>query len=326
MQTKRLRNLAFTTDLHEILDSFETHGVRGLPFKGPALSAAAYGDATVREYNDLDLLVHPDDIPTAADILEERGYEWREDTPRLDDAALLGGPVTKSIVHEYEMRGPEFEAELRWRVGDAERPFCSPFGDLWDRRDTVAVGGQPLPALAPSDRLLALAFHGTKHRWYLLKWLCDFVAALESATVDWTRVFTRARDGGVERKLLLGAALARDVFDYDLPAPVSARLRTDDRATELAETAIESLVSEELRAPTRLETVRFYIASSDSLTALVPFLLRYSALHPTYSEYRFCPLPGPLHPLYYVIWPLRTLLETTSGRRQRAEGPGDGPA
>ncbi|RKS82368.1 putative nucleotidyltransferase-like protein [Haloarcula quadrata] len=319
VQGKRMRNLAFTTELQEILERFETRGVRAVPFKGPALSVAAYDDATVREYNDLDLLVHPEDIPAAADILEERGYEWRGGTPRLDDAALLGGPVTKAIVHEYEMRGPEFDVELRWRVGDAERPFSTSFGELWDRRDTVSVGGQPLPALAQPDRLLVLAFHGTKHRWYLLKWLCDFVAALEAAETDWPHVLVRARETGVERNLLLGAALARAVFGYALPAPLLDRLRSDGRVSELAEAVVESLAAGTPQAPTQFEAARFYLAASDSMTALVPLLLLHSSLHPTYSEYQFCPLPGPMHPLYYVIWPLRLLLETPQWRRQLSE-------
>jgi len=319
VQGKRMRNLAFTTELQEIIERFETRGVRAIPFKGPVLSAATYDDATVREYNDLDLLVHSEDITVAADILEERGYEWRGGTPRLDDAALLGGPVTKAIVHEYEMRGPEFDVELRWRVGDAERPFSPPFAELWDRRDTVAVGGQPLPALAQPDRLLVLAFHGTKHRWYLLKWLCDFVAALESTEADWPHVLARAREAGVERNLLLGAALARDVFGYALPAPILDRLRTDDRVTELARDVVESLATGTPQAPTRLEAARFYLAASDSATALVPFILLHSSLHPTYSEYQFCPLPGPLHPLYYVTWPFRLLLEAPRWQRQQSE-------
>lgn len=323
LQGKRMRNLAFTTELQQIIDRFETRGVRAIPFKGPVLSAATYDDATVREYNDLDLLVHPEDITVAADILEERGYEWRGGTPRLDDAALLGGPVTKAIVHEYEMRGPEFDVELRWRVGDAERPFTTPFGELWDRRDTVPVGGQPLPALAQPDRLLVLAFHGTKHRWYLLKWLCDFVAALESMKADWSHVLARARETGVERTLLLGAALARTVFGYTPPAPILDRLRTDDRVTELTEAVVESLATGTPQAPTQFEAARFYLAASDSATALIPLLLLHSSLHPTYSEYQFCPLPGPLHPLYYVIWPLRLLLEVPQWQRQRSEEPLD---
>ncbi|AUG47145.1 hypothetical protein BVU17_06245 [Haloarcula taiwanensis] len=325
VQGKQMRNLAFTTELQQILKRFEARGVRAIPFKGPALSAAAYDDATVREYNDLDLLVHPEDIPVAADILEERGYEWHGGTPRLDDAALLGGPVTKAIVHEYEMRGPDFDVELRWRVGDAERPFSIPFSELWDHRDTVSVGGQPLPALAQPDRLLVLAFHGTKHRWYLLKWLCDFVAALESREADWPHVLARARETGVERNLLLGAALAHSVFGYSLPAPILDRLRTDSRVSELVEDVVESLAAGTPEAPTKFEAARFYLTASDSMTALVPFLLLYSPLHPTYSEYQFYPLPGPLHPLYYVIWPLRLLLETPQWRRQSSEKQLDEP-
>lgn len=325
VQTKRMQNLAFTNELQEIVDAFRANDVRAIPFKGPVLSAAAYDDATVREYNDLDLLVHPEDISTAADILEARGYTWRDETPRLDDAVLLGGPVTKAIVHEYEMRDPEFNVELRWRVGDANRPFSPPAEELWDHRETVAVGGQQLPALAREDRLLVLAFHGTKHRWYLLKWLCDFLAALDSTTAGWDRILDHAQANGVERNLLLGAELVRTIFEYDLPAPIAERLETDDSATELAEAVVETLSAGTPQSPTRVGSARFFIAASDSRTALLRFLLLYSSLHPTYSEYQFCPLPGPLHPLYYVIWPLRLLLKTPQWRQQQSEEPQDKP-
>ena len=220
VQRRTMRNLAATDELRGILDDFDAAGVRALPFKGPVLSAFAYDSVTVREYNDLDFLVHPADVSTAADVLEERGYEWRDGAPRLDDAALLGGPVTKPVVHEYEMTGPDIDVELRWRVGDAERPFSPAVPALWDHREQVDVGGASLPALAPADRLLVLAFHGTKHRWFLLKWLCDFVAAMDATTADWDRVLAHARDHGGERPLLVGAALAErgfDVVEPDLP-------------------------------------------------------------------------------------------------------------
>lgn len=324
VQTKRLRNLAYTSELQEILNSFDARDIRALPFKGPVLSAAAYDDVTVREYNDLDLLVHPDDIPAAADLLQSRGYEWRDGTPRLDDAALLGGPVTKAIVHEYELSGPEFDVELRWRVGDAERPFSPAFEDLWANRVSVAANGLSLPALAPADRLLVLAYHGTKHRWYLLKWLCDFLAAMETTAADWDQVLARVREHGVERNLLLGAALVRAVFDYDLPTSVADRLSRDGTATELAAAVVESLATGTPSPPSRIEAARFFLRASDSVTTLVPLLLLNSALHPTVSEYEFYPLPGPLHPLYYVIWPLRLLFELPGLWSQQSDGQVDG--
>ncbi|MBV0900758.1 nucleotidyltransferase domain-containing protein [Haloarcula salina] len=307
VQRRTMRNLAATDELRGILDDFDDANVRALPFKGPVLSAFAYDSVTVREYNDLDFLVHPEDVSTAADVLEERGYEWRDGAPRLDDAALLGGSATKAIVHEYAMTGSDIDVELRWRVGDAERPFSPDVTALWDHREQVDVGGASVPALAPEDRLLVLAFHGTKHRWYLLKWLCDFVAAMDATTADWDRVLARARDHGVERPFLVGAALAGSVFEYGLPEPVATRVSEASGVTGLADRVRRSLASGSMSAPGRIESARFFAAASESPTALLRLVALHSALHPTYADYRFHPLPGHLHPLYYVVWPLRLL-------------------
>ncbi|WP_424003317.1 nucleotidyltransferase domain-containing protein [Haloarcula salina] len=324
VQRRTMRNLAATDELLGVLDDFDDAGVRALPFKGPVLSAFAYDSVTVREYNDLDILVHPEDVSTAADVLEERGYEWRDGAPRLDDAALLGGPSTKAIVHEYAMTGSDIDVELRWRVGDAERPFSPDVAALWDHREQVDVGGAPVPALAATDRLLVLAFHGTKHRWYLLKWLCDFVAAMDATTADWDRVLAHARDHGVERPFLVGAALAETVFEYALPEPVAARVSEANRVTGLADRVTRSLASEPTTAPGRIESARFFAAASESPTALPRLVALHSALHPTYADYRFRPLPGHLHPLYYVIWPIR-LLAGLRPNRTETDPPAEEP-
>lgn len=324
VQRRTMRNLAATDELRSILDDFAAADVRALPFKGPVLSAFAYDSVTVREYNDLDFLVHPGDVSAAADVLEARGYEWRDGVSRLDDAALLGGPATKAIVHEYAMTGPDIEVELRWRVGDAERPFSPNVAALWDHRERVDVGGTSLPALAPEDRLLVLAFHGTKHRWYLLKWLCDFVAAMDATATDWDRVLAHARDHGVERPFLVGAALAETVFEYELPDPVATRVSKANRVADLTDRVARSLASAAMPAPGRIESARFFAAASESPTALLRLVALHSALHPTYADYRFHPLPGHLHPLYYVIWPLRLLTELPR-RRAETDAPAEEP-
>lgn len=304
-----LHNAHVTAELGAILDSFEDHGIRALPFKGPVLAAVAYGDVGLREFGDLDLLVPPEDVTRAVDILEARGYAW-EAVPRLDDSALLGGPFTRVLVPEYELQREHFTVEVRWRVGDPDRPFSPDVETLWTHRETTEVAGRDVAVLSSEERLLVLAFHGTKHNWHLLKWVCDFVAAMEQTDVHWPRLLRRARRHRVERKLLVGVALADALFDVTPPESVRDRLEADERAIPLAEQVVEAFDSGVPSRPTLTERIVFNVWASDSTGDRLRAVLYDSRFHPGIAEYELLPLRGPLHPLYYLLFPARLL--TTS--------------
>ena len=59
-QANRLRDLELTGELARLLDRFRRDGIAAVPYKGPVLAAQAYGDVALREFVDLDILVHPD--------------------------------------------------------------------------------------------------------------------------------------------------------------------------------------------------------------------------------------------------------------------------
>lgn len=69
------RNLMLTKELLCIIADFQEHGIEAVPFKGPALAQAAYGDITLRSFSDLDIMVHKHDVLQAKGLLIARGYE-----------------------------------------------------------------------------------------------------------------------------------------------------------------------------------------------------------------------------------------------------------
>src|SRR5215207_3754046 len=59
------RNLMLTGRLLKLLTLLAAAGVEAVPFKGPLLALSAYGDSSMRQFADLDLLVRPADVPRA---------------------------------------------------------------------------------------------------------------------------------------------------------------------------------------------------------------------------------------------------------------------
>lgn len=309
------RALGYARELIEIGRSFDAAAVRWLPFKGPVLSSFAYGDCSRREFSDLDVLIHRDDFTAAVDALETRGYSLEPPMARMDDSAALGGPFTMPILDEYSLENGTQTVELRWRVGDADRPFTPGFETLWERRTTVDLCGATVPAFDPIDRLLMLAFHGTKHQWHLLKWVCDFAAAIVRTDLKWGELFRRARIHNLERRVLIGVALVTSIGGVDVPTHLLRRLETDSRAASLAATAETKLLSGMPTRPGAIDRLRYNVYASDTITEQLRMVMKAGPLHPSSPEYRLLPLPGVFHPAYYLVRPGRLLIGAVADRR-----------
>jgi hypothetical protein len=118
-------------------------GVRSVALKGPLLGEAIYGDPGRRPSGDIDLLVSPEQLQTAVEVM--RGLGYGAPTDHVYDGGL---PLLHfMLVHE---RGELPPVELHWRVHWYERSFAS------DRLLPPAVdplsGWRP----APADELAAL--------------------------------------------------------------------------------------------------------------------------------------------------------------------------
>ncbi|HEY3839236.1 MAG TPA: nucleotidyltransferase family protein, partial [Bryobacteraceae bacterium] len=62
-------NMTLTAELFRILGLFNKSGIEVIPFKGPTLAVAAYGDLSLRMFADLDILVSEQDLDAAVDTL-----------------------------------------------------------------------------------------------------------------------------------------------------------------------------------------------------------------------------------------------------------------
>ena len=71
------RALSLTSELVRIVEHIESCGVEVLPYKGPILAQSLYGNVTLRQYGDLDLLVRVRDVARAK-AAESTVAEMRE--------------------------------------------------------------------------------------------------------------------------------------------------------------------------------------------------------------------------------------------------------
>lgn len=294
-------NLRLTAELLRILGHFARHGVEAIPFKGPALAGAAYGDVGLRENGDLDLLLKKEDIETAEGLLAGLGYAFKDDVS--PDLRARIRTLSYALPLVRRAGGATYLVELHWDLLP-ERTRWTEYdvAGVWERRTTVALGGHRVPALAPEDMLLLLCVHGSKHRWSALKWLVDLVQYASSRTIEWEAVLHRADQIGARRMLGLSFLLAERLLEYPVPAPIEPIARADRGLGVLVRQVSASLAS--VSAPSVRDTTLFRFRMGDRRLQRWRYLWDV-AMRPTQAELNTLRLPALLAGLYWLYRPLR---------------------
>jgi Uncharacterised nucleotidyltransferase len=305
------RNLALTAELFRVLEALEGHGVRATPYKGPVLAAQAYGDVALRQFSDLDIMVPQRQIAAAHDALIALGY-------RALVAGLINGcegaQSRRQIPGQYAYRNEcgtmvELHTELTLRYF----PRRLNVDELCGRREVVSVCGQEVLTFSREDTLLLLSVHGSKHFWESLGWIADIAALSHAAPgLDWELALERARGWGVQRMVLLGAALAAQLYDVRLPDEVASSLNRDGVARHLVDGICQRFLAAEPVQLGVFSRFAFRVRMRGSLLQGFLYAVRL-ALMPTELD-RVAHVPY-FEPVYALLRPLR--LARTYGWRTR---------
>lgn len=235
------KNLVFVRELFKILDLLNREGVRAVPIKGPVLAASSYGNVSLRQFCDLDILVHRDHIRRSKELLTTAGYVNNFGLTAAEEDALIN--YQKDF--QFVAPGSGTIVELHWALEPGSR-FRS-FNDetVWKRLTTVTVEGRDVPALGPEDALLYLCLHGANHRWDRLCWICDTAETIaRNPELDWEPLIEEARKLRCQRVLFLGLILATSLLDAPVPSAIALTAMSYPHVGELA-----SLVNEQLFDP-----------------------------------------------------------------------------
>jgi hypothetical protein len=290
--------LARARQLAVLLEMMRAADVRALPFKGPALSLAAYGDLGVRDSTDLDIVVLPADLDAARDVLLAAGYVSRAGMSRAQERVLQAGYGHFT----YDAPGGGAMVELHWRFAARRYPWSIPAEEVFARAVTIDLAGTPVPSPDPADQLLLQLMHGARHQWERLEWLVAFVQLLKRARHDDALLIERARANGSSRALGLALRLAHDVLDAPLYARFE-RLAGDGRTAVRAARIVRTL---EDGTFTTVQPYRYNADVMDRARDRARYIVL-SVFAPTPREWELVRLPGWLVTLYYPIRVVRVL-------------------
>ncbi len=164
-------------------------GIRSVALKGPLLGEAIYGDPGRRPSSDIDLLVAPEQLQAAVEVI--RRLDYGAPTDYVDDRGL---PLLHlMLVHEREELPP---VELHWRVHWYEESFA--------RERLLPAAVEPLGRWrpAPADELTGLLLFYARDGFVDLRLASDLSAWWDIHGAD-------LPSGALQEQLRAYPALAR---------------------------------------------------------------------------------------------------------------------
>lgn len=296
------RNLFLAKELLKLLHLFEANKIAAIPYKGPVLAATIYGNLALREFGDLDILVHERDYLDAQHLLIDQGF-------RL------------TIEHEWEKEfvdgSGRVAVDLHRRIAPREFPSPLSFDYLSKRVQSATLLGTIVPNLSPQDTLLMLSVQVTKDRYLQLAKICDTSEFLRvHRSLNWGRTLTETKRLGAQRKTLFALCLTRHLLGTALPQEVVRELKVHKGVHELVEHASRQLFHRSYNTVRdQLSSQRFRWLIRERLRdKLYPHYLRYlhDVITPNESDRRLLSLSGRLSFLYYFIRPVRLVAKYTS--------------
>jgi len=297
LRLHKARSLLVAGELIRVSDELSQNAIRFATFKGPSLAAGLYGDLSLRECNDIDLVVEEQQIARAEAVLVSLGYR-----PVLGSSAFRAAFLSYQKQYMF-VREQNLAIDLHWDFTGTAVPFPVASAEIWSTLEQVNIGSRVVPTLGRADLALFLAGHGAKEGWRCLGWVSDFTMFMEKhSDLDWRNLLDRARRRGCGRSVLVGCQLAAQLLGARVDADLLG-LAENDVQVRLAAEALVRRIRNGHPVPAsdhELGDLELCENWQQKARAIGKVLITR-----TVSDYVSMPLPRPLWRIYHLTRPFR---------------------
>jgi len=216
----RTRCLKMERQIGEMGEAFRDSGVRALILRGPALAWSVYPDPALRPASDIDLLVHPEQVPLARETLKGLGYRCL--SQRFEVAADFFRE--EDFIHRDNPRG-HLPVDLHWTQWELHPFFESRRGSgvesLFSRAVKITLSNAEYETLHPLDALVQSAIHlALVHRQEMrLIWIQDIALLCRQleGPDDWEELKKRSVDWRARRATESSLKMAEHWSGLEIP-------------------------------------------------------------------------------------------------------------
>ncbi|SEC40914.1 nucleotidyltransferase domain-containing protein [Terriglobus roseus] len=238
--TQARQSMMLALETMRLGKAFREADLQAVFLKGAALTALAFGDASLRHAKDVDLWVPQSQVSAAVELLQASGYTPQNPNTLSADHQHVWLRYGKSIDWHRGVAGVSLE--LHWRLTDL--PLLR--GDLPPAalQEVAIAPGATVTTLGGDTLLAYLCVHGASHGWGRLKWLADVYTLLphdNPAAV--VAVYERLKHMDAGRSVGQAMLLCHDLLLLDI-GPLQHELEKDATLQFLRRSALRLLAGE----------------------------------------------------------------------------------
>jgi len=279
---------------------FKETGIPVAFFKGPVLAQMAYGEVSLRQAGDIDMLINRRHFDQARSLLESLDYEM---FPKLTPAQLASH-LNNHCEIQFVRDDWFTVVDLHWDLAPRSFVFRVKADEVMSRLQTVSLAGTPVETFSNEDLVLYQSMHGAKHLWRRLEWITALAEFLRATpAINWGAIVERAAQARATRMLALGLRLVGTFSDVNVPSQVTVAVDSDGSMQRMA-TEIRRQIFSTYGPAESTETNLYNLRIMDRKRDVLLSALR-SIFIPTLPDWQALALPAPLHSLYYAFRPLR---------------------
>jgi hypothetical protein len=223
--------LRYLTEARRLCDLLQQAGVPVRVLKGVPLSQRVYGDPSVRDVGDIDLLIAPGMEETADRILLADGFRRNDPSARLTPRRRQSWR-RHGKDYTYRSDRDDFEIDLHWRLFRNPAMPGNALADAGEGSGERMRLGETALAVLPLDRsFLYLCVHGALDGWFRFKSLVDLSVLWRGFPEEHRAALAgQARDYGVLPEMAAALKLAQvlELLEPDVLTP-AMQLQTGSR-------------------------------------------------------------------------------------------------
>lgn len=287
--------LFLSRELISILDCLDAAGVEAMPYKGLALAEEIYGDVALRQSGDIDLLIHPQDLPRIRKALSPFGFVPHENYSGAQEKAYLKSGYESA----FDASAGKNLLEVQWAIQPRFYAVDIDMDAVFRRAVRTTVVGRKIKSPSLEDLFIILTLHAAKHVWGRLIWLCDLSRMMNRPQLDWRQITSQAEQLGITRILRVTVLLANRLLHAPIPEALRASTKDGDVAVLANEIRgyIECATEYDVESAAYFRLMlRLRERASDRLRFLTRLLWT-----PGPGEWATVRLPAQLFPLYRVV-------------------------
>jgi hypothetical protein len=214
--------------------------------KGAVLAFIAYPYCSLRPVSDIDLLVRPECLAKALELIDEAGFQCPKRFEFSNPASLKDFVVPgEEISLPLEKPDTQVLIEVHTQLESAEPWFPVPIGNVWERTEETDWNDVRILILDPHEFLFHLVLHLARGHFFSLglRPLLDvhLWVELQGRRLDWERIATECVRRGYGDWMYLTLKIVRDIFATQVPAYFFDRVESPPELDRLQGLAYEQV-------------------------------------------------------------------------------------